>query len=227
MKRGAQMNDTVVCSSAILLICSGAILLSPNESRLARVIDKVIFALGYPQRIVKSGIPLSVRLERALPSSRRNERADREIFEAIGAARNIIAASGGAHISADVLFEQFARTEGNLAPAFHRALALLRVNRKDEMVRRFAEDVNTPMAGDFIRILAKWDDISPEKLSSTLLSYQSAIKETRTTALKRRGEIYSDLIYFPAVLNVLVVLMNFIFVSYYIEQRDLFETLFF
>jgi hypothetical protein len=221
------MNDTVVCSSAILLICSGAILLSPNESRLARVIDKVIFALGYPQRIVKSGIPLSVRLERALPSSRRNERADREIFEAIGAARNIIAASGGAHISADVLFEQFARTEGNLAPAFHRALALLRVNRKDEMVRRFAEDVNTPMAGDFIRILAKWDDISPEKLSSTLLSYQSAIKETRTTALKRRGEIYSDLIYFPAVLNVLVVLMNFIFVSYYIEQRDLFETLFF
>jgi hypothetical protein len=176
---------------------------------------------------MRSGAAVRVRLLGALPRSRRNERADREIFEAISAARNIIASSGGAHIPADALFEQLARAEGDLAPAFRRALALLRVNRKDEMARRFAEEVNTPMAGDFIRILARWDDVSPEKLSSTLLSYQSAIKEARTTALKRRNEIYSDLIYFPAVLNVLVVLMNFIFVSYYIEQRDLFETLFF
>jgi hypothetical protein len=211
----------------ILLLCAGAILLSRGESRLARVRDRIAFILGYPRRIARSGASLSARLESVLPKSRRNERADREIFEAIGAARNIIASSGGAQIPADALFELFARTEGELAPAFRRALAMLRVNRKDEMTKRFAEDVGTPMAGDFIRILARWDDVSPEKLSSTLLSYQRAIKEARTTALKRRNEIYSDLIYFPAVLNVLVVLMNFIFVSYYIEQRDLFETLFF
>jgi hypothetical protein len=221
------MNDTLVCSAAILFICVGAMLLSPGESRLARVRGGLAYALGYTRRLVKSGVPFGVRPGRILPKSHRRERADREIFEAISAARNIIAASGGEHIPADALFEQFARTEGDLAPAFRRALSLLRVNRKDEMVRRFAEDVNTPMAGDFIRILSRWDDVSPEKLSSTLFSYQSAIKEARTTALKRRGEIYSDLIYFPAVLNVLVVLMNFIFVSYYIEQRDLFNTLFF
>ncbi|MDR1495782.1 MAG: hypothetical protein LBS67_02530 [Clostridiales Family XIII bacterium] len=221
------MNDTIICSFAILLICSGAVVLSPNESRLARVRDRVIVALGYPRAMMRFGAPLGARLRDILPRARRNERADREIFESISAARNIIASSGDAHIPADALFEQLARAEGDLAPAFRRALALLRMNRKDEMVRRFAEEVNTPMAGDFIHILARWDDVSPEKLSSTLLSYQSAIKEARTTALKRRNEIYSDLIYFPAVLNVLVVLMNFIFVSYYIEQRDLFETLFF
>jgi hypothetical protein len=209
------------------MICAGAVLLSPEESRLARVKNGVLAALGSPRGVIRSGVPLGVRLEKALPHSRRVERADREIFEAIGTARNIIASSGGVHIPADALFEQLARAEGDLAPAFGRALALLRVNRKDEMVRRFAEDVNTPMAGDFIRILAKWDDVSPEKLSSTLLSYQSAIKEARTTAMKKRNEVYSDLIYFPAVLNVLVVLMNFIFVSYYIEQRDLFEQIFF
>jgi hypothetical protein len=221
------MNDTLVCSSAILLICSGAVMLSRDGSRLSRVRDRIAAAIGYPRTIVKSGALLKDRLEGALLKSRKNERADRGIFEAIGAARNIIAASGGAHIPADALFEQLARTEGYLSPAFRRALALLRVNKKDEMARRFADEVGTPMAGDFIRILARWDDVSPEKLSSTLLSYQSAIKEARTTALKRRGEVYSDLIYFPAVLNVLVVLMNFIFVSYYIEQRDLFAKLFF
>jgi hypothetical protein len=177
--------------------------------------------------MVNAGNRLGNRIKDALLKSRKNELADRGIFEAIGAARNIIAASGGAHIPADALFEQLTRTEGRLAPAFRRALALLRVNKKDEIVRRFADEVGTPMAGDFIRILARWDDVSPEKLSSTLFSYQSAIKEARTTALKRRGEVYSDLVYFPAVLNVLVVLMNFIFVSYYIEQRDLFAQLFF
>jgi hypothetical protein len=209
------------------MLCAGAVLLSPSGSRLARVRSGMLAALGSPRRIVRSGALLGARLEKALSGSRRAERADRELFEAIGLARNIIAASGGVHLPADALFEQLARAEGDLSPAFRKALALLRVNRKDEMVRRFSEDVDTPMAGDFIRILAKWDDVSPEKLSSTLLSYQSAIKEARTTALKRRNEIYSDLIYFPAVLNVLVVLMNFIFVAYYLEQRELFEKIFF
>jgi hypothetical protein len=180
-----------------------------------------------PRRAAQSIRALGSRLGRPLHSSRRGERADREIYEAISAARNIIAASGGAHIPADALFEQFIRAGGELAPAWRAALALLRVNRKDEMARRFADEVGTDMAGDFIRIIARWDDVSPDKLSSTLLSYQRALKEARTTALKRRNEVYSDLIYFPAVLNMIVVLMNFIFVSYYIEQRDLFEKLFF
>jgi hypothetical protein len=209
------------------MLCAGAVLLSPGGSRLARVRSRMLAGLGSPRRIVRSGALLGARLERALTGSRRAERADRELFEAIGTTRNLIASSGSVHLPADALFEQLVRAEGDLSPAFRKALALLRVNRKDEMVRRFSEDVNTPMAGDFIRILAKWDDVSPEKLSSTLLSYQSAIKEARTTALKRRNEIYSDLIYFPAVLNVLVVLMNFIFVSYYLEQRELFEKIFF
>jgi hypothetical protein len=221
------MNDTAICSTAILLICAGAILLSPRESRLSRVRDRIIAMINYPRVIVKSGVSLGDKIGRALLRPQNNERADRGVFEAIGTVRNIIASSGDAHIPADALFEQLARTEGYLAPAFRRALSLLRVNRKDEMTRRFAEEVSTPMAGDFIRILARWDDVSPEKLSSTLLSYQSAIKESRTTAIKRRSEIYSDLVYLPAVLNVLVVLMNFIFVSYYIEQRDLFAKLFF
>jgi hypothetical protein len=220
------MNDVIACSAVIALVSAGAALLSPPESRLSRVRERIVEAVTRP-RAVRPGGRLGAWIEGALPRSRRDERANREIFEAICTARNTIAASGGAHVTADVLFEQFARSGGELAPAFGRALALLRVNRKDEMARRFAEEVNTPAAADFIRIIARWDDVSPEKLSSTLFSYQSAIKEARTTALKRRNEIYSDLIYFPAVLNVLTVLMNFIFVSYYIEQRDLFDKLFF
>jgi hypothetical protein len=205
-------------------------MLTPRESRLAAALGRVSrasAALIYPRAWIRAGRRLGDRLAGALLSSGRKERIDREIFDAIGAVRNIIAASGGAHIPADALFEQLARNGGELAPLFRRALPLLRVNRKEEMARRFAGEAGTAMSGDFIRLLTRWDDVSPEKLSSTLFSYQSAIKESRTTALKRRNEVYSDLMYFPAVLNVLVVLMNFIFVAYYIEQRDLFEQLFF
>ncbi|MDR3224674.1 MAG: hypothetical protein LBT52_00045 [Clostridiales Family XIII bacterium] len=221
------MSGTVVYALIIALLCAGALMLSPGESRLSAAAGRVSSALLYPRGWLRAGRQLGNQVTYALTSSGRKERMDREIFDAISAVRNIIAASGGVHIPADALFEQLARNNGTLAPLFRRALPLLRVNRREEMARRFAEDAGTTMAGDFIRVLIRWDDVSPEKLSSTLLSYQSAIKEARTTALKRRNEIYSDLIYFPAVLNVLVVLMNFIFVSYYIEQRDLFEKLFF
>jgi hypothetical protein len=222
------MTDAIVTAVVIGLLSAGALVLSPRSSRLAPAAARIYSFVSAPRGAVAAACGrLGGRLAASLSAPRRKERMDRELFDAIGTVRNIIASSAGARIPADALFEQLARADGEVAAAFRRALPLLRVNRRAEMARRFSEDVGTPMAGDLIRILARWDEVSPEKLSSTLLSYRDAIKEARTTALKRRGETLSDLVYFPAVLNMLVVLMNFIFVSYYIEQKDLFEQLFF
>ena len=155
------------------------------------------------------------------------ERTDREIFEAISFLRNIIAADRGGRIGTDTLLEHLAAREGELRPVFLKTLSLLRVNKKDEMIQAFSQMSGTAMGRDFIRMLVGWDNVSPEKLSSTLLSYQSAMKESRTTELKRRNEVLSDLAFFPVVTNVLVVFMNFIFIAYFIGQRDLIQQLFF
>jgi hypothetical protein len=157
----------------------------------------------------------------------RREQTDREIFEAISFLRNIISADQGRRISTDSLLEQLSMREGNLRPLFLKSLSLLRVNKKDEMLVYFSEAAGTSMSRDFIRMLIGWDNVSPDKLSSTLLSYQSTMKEMRTTELKRKNEVLSDLVFFPVVTNVLAVFMNFIFISYFIGQRNLLQQLFF
>jgi hypothetical protein len=205
------------------MLAAGVILLTPRRFRLIAISQK------------RSGKELARQLAAAagrysigaIMRSRKRERMDREIFDAISTIRNIIATHRSGKVSADLLLEQLAQTDGLLSPVFKKALSYLRVNKKETMITVFAEEVGTEMAQDFIRIIVRWDDVAPEKLASTLLSYQSAMKEMRTTKLKRSGEVLSDIVFFPVILNVLIVLMNFIFVGYFIEQRDLINQLFF
>jgi hypothetical protein len=53
------------------------------------------------------------------------------------------------------------------------------------------------------------------------------MKEMRLTARKKKDELVSDLIYLPVVANILIVFLNFIFVAYFVEQKDMLAGLFF
>jgi len=54
----------------------------------------------------------------------------------------------------------------------------------------------------------------------TLTSYQKAIEQVRLTKQKKWDELISDLIYFPVIMNVMMILINFIYVAYFIDQRN-------
>jgi uncharacterized protein YneF (UPF0154 family) len=41
------------------------------------------------------------------------------------------------------------------------------------------------------------------------------------TVQKRRDETVSDLIYLPVVINVMLVFINFIYVGYFIDQKEM------
>ena len=66
----------------------------------------------------------------------------------------------------------------------------------------------------------------PGDLLNTVEVYRSALREDRLTRQKRRDEMVSDLVYFPVVVNAMAVLMNFIYVAYFIQQRDALNVLF-
>jgi hypothetical protein len=219
LEKGDVLNDYYIYAMVVAIVSAGALLLSP------RVNMRSLLKTGRMKRLAvtaREGLSASRFRER-----RRREQADREIFDAIGFVRNIIAARKDARIPADLLLEQLAQSEGALKPAYLKALSLLRVNRKTEMIASFSEMAGSGAARDFIRIIVQWDDVSPEKLSSTLLSYRNTMKEMRTTELKRKNEVYSDAVFFPVVVNVLAVFMNFIFIAYFIEQKELLTQLFF
>ena len=215
------MGDLTVLIVVISAALAGALLCRPASGKNRRLLRFSGLKMRELTSVAAVRSPLG-RIKRRI----RREITDREIFEAIGFLRNLIAADRGGKISADSLLEQLAARECSLRSAFAKALSLLRVNRKDEMIKYFSEAGDTAMSRDFIRMIVGWDDVSPDKLASTLLSYQNTMKEMRTTELKRRNEILSDLVFFPVIANVLAVFMNFIFIAYFIGQADLLQQMF-
>ncbi|MBE6032279.1 MAG: hypothetical protein E7224_03705 [Clostridiales bacterium] len=149
------------------------------------------------------------------------EKMDGEIYEDISFLRNLTVMGPGRQAGADYMIEQLSLRRGRLQAIYGRMLHLLRQNQRGEAVQYFSAKVGTPISGDFARLLVQWDDIDPRELLETLLSHQKNIKEVRITTQKRRDEMISDLIYLPAVLNVMLIFINFIYVAYFIDQRDL------
>lgn len=154
------------------------------------------------------------------------QKKDLEIYEAISYLRNTASLGGRGPGSADTVIEQLAERRGRLQPVYMRMLQLLRLNRKEAAAEYFGQEVDTPMGRDFGRLLIQWDELEPKALTETLVSHQRNLKEVRMTARKRKDEMISDLIYLPVILNVMLIFVNFIYVAYFIDQKDVLSALF-
>jgi hypothetical protein len=151
----------------------------------------------------------------------RERKMDREIFESITFMRNLASIEKGKNSSSDFIIEQLAEHNGLLKPIFIRMLNLLRINQPKEAAALFSLKVGTPAARDFASLLIHWDRMEPNELLETLLSYEKSMKAVRLTEQKRKDEILSDLIYFPVVVHILVIFINFIYVAYFIDQKEM------
>jgi hypothetical protein len=155
------------------------------------------------------------------------ERKNREIYEAISFLRNVTAVGMSGRMSADLALQRLAENKGVLQPAYAKTLGLLRLNKREEAVKKFEEAVGDGLGIDFIRVVLQWDDIDPQELTASLISYQKSLKEMRVTERRKKDELLSDLIYIPVVVNILLIFVNFIFIAYFAEQRDMLRDLFF
>ena len=155
--------------------------------------------------------------------SYREKKMDREIFESITFLRNLASIEKGRSSSSDFIIEQLSEYNGLLQPIFIKMLNLLRINKPKEAAALFAQKVGTTAGRDFAGLLIQWDRLEPGELLETLLSYEKSMKAVRLTDQRRRDEIISDLIYFPVVLNILVIFINFIYVAYFLDQKEMLQ----
>jgi hypothetical protein len=155
------------------------------------------------------------------------ERKEKEIYEAISFLRNVTAVGMSGRMSADLVLQKLSENRGALQTAYAKSLSLLRINKRSEAEECFGEAVGDGIGRDFMRVVLQWDDVDPKELTASLVSYQKSMKEMRITAQKKRDELVSDLIYVPVVVNILVIFMNFILVAYFLEQKEVLQSLFF
>ena len=151
----------------------------------------------------------------------RNRKAEIELAETVSFLRNTIILGNGRAIGANALLEQLAARGGTLSPAYARMLRLLRQHQAAAAAEAFTAAAGSEYAADLARLLVYWDAIDPAMLLETLLSFQKGMSEKRTTAQKRRDEVLSDLLYLPVVTNVMLVFLNFIYVGYFIDQKEM------
>ena len=171
-----------------------------------------------PRRWVMGHVTTSVK---EYKNKRRRELLDREITDGISFLRNAIAIGRGKVAGTDAMIEELCEHRGLLSPIYGQMLRLLRQNKKTEAISYFAEAVRTDSAKEFGRLLIQWDEIDPVELMETLLSQQKSMKEVNMTLRKRRDETISDLIYLPVVINLMVVFINFIYVAYFLDQKEM------
>ena len=120
----------------------------------------------------------------------------------------------------ELMISELAASARYLRNVYYSMANYIRLGDTEAAIRVMEEQTEGPMAADYGRLLLQWEKLSPSLLMETLTSHQKAIEQVRMTKQKKRDEMISDLIYFPVIMNVMLILINFIYVAYFIDQRD-------
>lgn len=151
---------------------------------------------------------------------------EQELSECLSYVKNMVALGRGASMSGELLMEELSAMTTGLSACFQDMARCLHVNDREGCAAALSEAIRKPYARDIGAFLAGWEDIAPEDLAVSIEIYRSAIRDERETALRKEDETVSDLIYFPVVANAMAVLLNFIYIAYFIQQKDMLTVLF-
>ena len=148
----------------------------------------------------------------------------RELFEGLSIMRNIVCAEG--KVPSDMVLVRLAARGGRLEHTYLKMLAHLRVNDQAAAKKEFLLAAHTELAEEYADILISWDYTNLESQKEIIMTFQHSLRQMNKTALRKRDEFVSDLIYVPAVANVMLIFINFIYVGYFMEQKGLLSTIF-
>ncbi len=209
----------VIYIAAVVLLGTGILLLGSRKSRFSYYTNKNK-AFSYYEGFLESIEKIDFK------KAGRQRKAEKEIYEGISFMRNILTLNAGKQIRGDVIIEKLANRKGVLQPVYVKMLGYLRLNRVSEAIMVFNDSHCQTSGKEYASLLVKWDEIDPDELGEILTSIQRAAREKRITEQKRKDEIISDLIYLPVVLNVLIILINFLYISYFLDQQEMLTKIF-
>ena len=158
--------------------------------------------------------------------SRKREAMQRDLAESLSYIKNLVVIGRGENMSAQLLLEELSELSKDLGPVFLSMARCVQLFDKQTAAQQLYDALPFSYAKDIGEFLAGWEDVPPADLLNTVEVYRSALREDRLTKQKRRDEMVSDLVYFPVVVNAMAVLMNFIYVAYFLQQREALSVLF-
>lgn len=159
-------------------------------------------------------------------AKRKKDILTKELSDCLSYIKNVVILGHDTSISANTVLEELSDFSNKLRQVFVTMSHYININDKARARDCLFEAIGTSVSRDIGVFLAGWDDIPPSDIIDSIELFQNILKEERLTREKRRDELISDLVYFPVVINCMLVLLNFIFVAYFIEQKDALMVLF-
>ncbi|MBR0441146.1 MAG: hypothetical protein IJK25_04325, partial [Firmicutes bacterium] len=153
-------------------------------------------------------------------SDLKREKLEMELSESLAYVKNLVILGRGKSISAELLLTELSDVIRFLSPVFLDMAHWLHLNEKEKAAESLSSRFGTGFSKEIGHFLSGWEDIDPSELLSSVELFQSALREERMTRQMSRDEAVSDLAYFPVVINCMAVLLNFIYVAYFIAQKD-------
>lgn len=170
------------------------------------------------QRAIANG-NLSKGIKRLL-KNRQHALMEQELSDCLAYIKNIVILGRGKSMSAQLLLEELAGISDALSPIFLRMAHCMHLCENQRAEQLFCTAFQNNFSKEIAHLLVEWERIPSEKLLGTIAAYRSVLLENRQSKQKKRDEIVSDIIYFPVVINSMAVLLNFIYVAYFLEQRE-------
>lgn len=151
---------------------------------------------------------------------------ERELSDCLAYMKNIVILGRGKSMSAQLLLEELADMSDTLTPTFLHMAHCIHVCENQRAEQIFCHAFDSDFSKDVAKLFVEWENLPSEKLLGTVTSYRSVLLQSRQSKQKKKDEIVSDIIYLPVVINSMAVLLNFIYVAYFLEQREALMSIF-
>jgi len=187
--------------------------------------ERYLYYAGKLKRSKKE-TAFEIRIRQVFASKDKEEMLE-ELSESLAYIKNISVLGRGKSISTVLLLEELSEFCPRLSKTYLGMAHYLSVNDKDNAKDALFNLMNDSYARDIGIFLAGWEDIPQEDLLSTIDAYKQAMAAERNTRIQKKDEMISDFAYFPVILNCMTILLNFIYVAYFINQKDALLSLFY
>lgn len=149
-----------------------------------------------------------------------------ELMEGLSYLKNITILGRAENISAEYMLEELSDFSPGLSKTYLDMARSISTNEKYLAKDALYIATGSSYARDIGDFLTSWEDIPQNELLSSIEAYLNVMREEQITKQQTKDELVSDLVYLPVVINCMLVLLNFIFVSYFLEQEESLAQLF-
>jgi len=146
------------------------------------------------------------------------EDIEHEIYNSISQLKNIIITQEDRPLSSIYILEMIIKFANKSKNIFAKTLSFLQEGNAEGATEYFKNSVDNKSVNDLANMIIKLDYLNPLELREQLTGMQTYIRQERMTQRLKEQELISNIIFIPVIANIIVILMNFIIITIWMDS---------